>query len=72
MRSTAGGGDADVARSFGWLDRAECVHPPVLPQLRDHTVAASAQVRAGNTPKVVRLHIFGYRPVPQPVYQGQR
>src|SRR5688572_20035075 len=42
VRSTAGGGDAELAHRYGWLVRAEAVHPPALPQLHDHTVAASA------------------------------
>jgi hypothetical protein len=70
VRSTAGGGDAELARGYRWLERAQAVHPPALPQLHDHTVTASAQLKAATRAKVVCLQFSGFRPVSQPVYQA--
>jgi hypothetical protein len=70
VRSTARGDDAELGCGYGWLERAEAVHPPALPQPHDRTVAASSQVKAATHAEVVCLNFSGLRATSQPVDQA--
>jgi hypothetical protein len=40
------------------------------PQVHEHKVGATAQAKARDKLNVVCLQAYGFRPVPQPVYQA--